>query len=160
MSQLLVKRRTTVNPSLPTAISAPSRQLGRLRESCRRARIWAVADRVLRLLTGLSAGVLAGHWWAMTEVRRPVTAAARQPVSGERAVGYGVSGRIALVPEFQPLAAGGIWRVTLAGESVGRLARRDEQDYSSGVAGWQLLQLDDITDAQLETYEAHLLDAG
>lgn len=57
------------------------------------------------------------------------------------------------MPDRQPLAADGIWRVTLAGESVGRLVRLDEQEYTSGAAGWQLLQLDDVTDAQLEAYE-------
>jgi hypothetical protein len=117
-----------------------------------------VADRMLTLLTGLSAEVLAGHWWAMTQVHRLPAIAAKPPALGERAAGYGVSGRIAVVPDRQPLAADGIWRVTLAGESVGRLVRLDEQDYSSGVAGWQLLQLDDITDAQLEAYEAVMIE--
>ncbi len=95
----------------------------------------------------------------MTEVRRAAAATARQPALGERAAGYGVSGRLAVVPDRQPLAADGIWRVTLVGESVGRLVRLDEQDYGSGVAGWQLLQLDDITDAQMEAYEAAMLQA-
>jgi hypothetical protein len=116
-----------------------------------------MADRVLTSLTGLSAEMLEGHWWAMTRVRRPAAASARQPALGEHTAGYGVSGRIAAVPDRQPLSEDGIWRVTLAGESVGRLVRRDEQDCGSGVTGWQLLQLDDITDAQLESYEAAML---
>lgn len=119
-----------------------------------------MTDRALTLLTGLNAEVLAGHWWAMTRVRRLPAAAAKQPALGERAAGYGVSGRIAVVPDRQPLAADGIWRVTLAGEGVGCLVRLDEQDYSSGAAGWQLLQLDDITDAQLDAYEAVMLEPG
>jgi hypothetical protein len=119
-----------------------------------------VTDRVLTLLTGLSAEVLAGHWWAMTQVRRLPAAAVKHPALGERAAGYGVSGRIAVLPNRQPLAVEGIWRVRLAGESVGRLVRLDEQDYSSGAAGWQLLQLDDTTAAQLRAYEAAMLEAG
>jgi hypothetical protein len=94
------------------------------------------------------------HGWAMVEERRPATASARQPVLGGRATGYGVSGMIAAVPDQQPLAADGIWRVTLAGETFGRLVCPDEQDGSSGPAGWRLLQLDDIADAQLDAFEA------
>jgi hypothetical protein len=78
----------------------------------------------------------------------------RRPALGERAAGYGVSGRIEAVAELQPLAGGGVWRVTLAGESVGRLVRQDKLEYGVEVSGWHLLQLDDLTEAQLDAYEA------
>ena len=87
----------------------------------------------------------------MAEVPR-TTQLVRRTSLGERAAGYGVSGRIAALPEHQPLAPTGVWRVTLAGESVQRLVRQDEQDYSSGKAGWLLLQLDDLTEKQVDLY--------
>lgn len=78
----------------------------------------------------------------------------RSPDPGDRAVGHGVSGEIVAVPEQQPLAADGIWRVALAGEPFGRLVGRRR----NGVGAWRLLQLDDLTDAQLDAYEAARLD--
>ena len=56
------------------------------------------------------------------------------------------------MPEHQPLAPTGVWRVALAGESVQRLVRQDEQDYSSGKAGWLLLQIDDLSERQVDFY--------
>ena len=115
-----------------------------------------MAERLLGLVTGLDAATLAGRCWAMIEVPRR-TPSKRRPSLGERATGYGVSGRITMLPEYQPLASIGIWRVTLAGESVRRLVRQDEQDYSSGRAGWLLLQLDDLTERQIHSYEEAML---
>jgi hypothetical protein len=124
-----------------------------------RARIAAVTDRVLRSVTGLNAEILTEQWWATVEAPR-ATRLGRRPGLGERAAGYGMSGRIAALPERQPLALTGIWRVTLAGESVRRLVRQDEQDYSSGEAGWQLLQLDDLTEQQIDLYETAMLESS
>jgi len=74
----------------------------------------------------------------------------RPPEQGERAWGHSVSGAIISVPECQPLAADNIWRVILAGETVGRLVKRSSEH------GWMLLQADDLTDLQ----EAALAEAG
>ena len=108
-------------------------------------------DRVQSPSASLGTEMAASHGWAETEVRGPAVVTARRPAPGKRALGYGVSGLIVVVvvPEFQPLAADAIWRVALAGGSVGYLVRRDEQDYASGAAGWLPLQLDDLTDAQI-----------
>ena len=125
-----------------------------------RRRAIAVTGKDQGSLAAPNADVLAEYGSAMVQERRPVTASARQPAPGEHARGYGVSGRIAAVPERQPLAADGIWRVTLAGESFGRLVRQDTRDGSSAVAGWQLLQLDDIPEAQLDAYEAAMREVG
>lgn len=76
------------------------------------------------------------------------------PEPGERAVGHGVCGAIVAVPDEQPLKVDGIWRVTLAGEPFGRLVGRRRGDGGA----WRLLQLDDLTDAQLDAYEAARLD--
>lgn len=116
-----------------------------------------MVDQVLMAMTGLSAEVLAGQWWAMTGVRRREAPSVRRPAAGERAAGYGVSGRIAVVQAKQPLAADGIWRIVLAGQSVGCLVRRDEQDDNAGQARWQLLQIDDMTEAQLDAFDAAML---
>jgi hypothetical protein len=137
----------------------PAGLISLVRSGYDHARVRAVADQVLASLMGLTAGIVAGQWWAMTE-RHRLAAATAPPALGERAAGYGVSGRIAGVPEFQPLADGGVWRVTLSGESVGRLVRRDEQEYASGVAGWGLLQLDDLTETQLDAFEAAMSNAA
>ena len=64
-----------------------------------------------------------------------------------------------MLPEYQPLAPIGIWRVALADESVRRLVRQDEQDYSSGQAGWLLLQLDDLTERQIDFYGRAMLES-
>lgn len=79
-----------------------------------------------------------------------------RPGIGEHAAGYGVSGTILAVPELQPLAQDGIWRITLAGESFGRLVR-----LADGGRGrmWQLLQLDDVTDEQFDAYDAAMRTA-
>ena len=77
-----------------------------------------------------------------------------RPIVGHGAVGYGVSGIIVAVPDWQPLERDGIWRVALRGEIVVRLVRYAEQQGS--VLRWQLLQMDDMTDAQFDAYEAAL----
>lgn len=85
---------------------------------------------------------------------RQVVAAVPDPMppgAGEPAMGYGLDGAIATVPDHQPLGEDGIWRVTLKGEPFGRLVRLDEQRRRRT---WQLLQIDDLTDAQLDAYEA------
>ena len=79
----------------------------------------------------------------------------RRPDPGERVAGHGVSGTIIGVPEPQPLGTAGIWRVSLAGEPFGRLVRRGRQD-RLGV--WQPLQLNDLTEVQLDAYEAAMLE--
>ncbi len=59
--------------------------------------------------------------------------------------------KIAAVPDLQPLASDGIWRVALEGESVVRVVRfRVEM----GGAEWELLAMGDMTDEQLDVYEA------
>lgn len=88
------------------------------------------------------------------------TGRACRPAVGERAAGYGVCGAVAAVADRQPLRAEGIWLVTLAGERVGRLVQRDEQDYASGAAGWRLLQVDDMTDEQLDLYGMGMAEAA
>ena len=75
------------------------------------------------------------------------------PDPGERAAGYGMAGTIVAVHRVQPLSSDHIWRVTLAGEAYGRLVRFDGHR-SSG--WWLLLQVDDLTDSQLETLDAVL----
>jgi hypothetical protein len=82
------------------------------------------------------------------DMQAPAAPDARAPSPGERAVGHGVEGVIVAVAKFQPLAAGQVWRVTLAGEPVGRLV----SPRPDGV--WHLLQLDELTDAQLDVLEA------
>ena len=73
------------------------------------------------------------------------------PVTGEQASGHGVFRRIAAVPDLQPLASDDIWRVALEGETVIRVVRfRIEM----GGARWELLAMGDMTDEQLDTYEA------
>ena len=75
-----------------------------------------------------------------------------QPRPGEAARGHGLEGTISALRRRQPLARYGIWRVSLAGEEVGRLVGQGED----GV--WHLLQTDDLTDFQLETYDAAMED--
>lgn len=120
----------------------------------------AMVDRELALLFGLTTEVMAGRWWAMTQMHSSVALRCRQPVTGDRAAGYGVSGTIAAVLECQPLAADGLWRVTLAGETIGRLIRQDEQAFQNGESGWVLLQVDDLSDAQLAAYDAAMVRPG
>ena len=84
--------------------------------------------------------------------------AALRPAIGDRATGYGARGTVIAVPDCQPLAADGIWRVTLAGEEFGRLVRRGGREHDGET--WQLLQLDDVSDEQLDTYEASMHDQG
>ncbi len=59
--------------------------------------------------------------------------------------------KIAAVPDLQPLASDDIWRVALEGEAVVRVVRfRTEM----GCAKWELLAMGDMTDDQLDVYEA------
>jgi len=79
-----------------------------------------------------------------------------RPVAGDEATGYGVSRSIAAVPDWQPLGHDEIWRVILHGEVVVRVVRHSSLP---GVAAhWQLLQIDDMTDEQLDIYDAALSD--
>ncbi|WP_198379856.1 hypothetical protein [Roseomonas sp. KE2513] len=77
-----------------------------------------------------------------------VDGGAERPGPGDPARGLGLKGKVGRLRDRQPLAAEGIWRVSLEGEDyAGRLVRR------SAEGDWQLLQIDDLTDAQLEAYE-------
>lgn len=76
------------------------------------------------------------------------------PVVDDEAVGHGMSGRIAAVPDLQPLERDKIWRVVLHGEVVIRVVRHVARQGSAW--RWQLLQVDDMTDEQLDVYEAAL----
>lgn len=79
-----------------------------------------------------------------------------RPVVGDEAAGHGMSRRIAAVPDWQPLGHDEIWRVVLHGEVVVRVVRHSSLP---GIAAhWQLLQMDDMTDEQLDIYEAALSD--
>lgn len=78
----------------------------------------------------------------------PAAPGPRIPTPGERASGHGVDGVIVAVADRQPLAGDDVWRVTLAGEAFGRLVSQRPD----GV--WHLLQLDELTDAQLDVLEA------
>lgn len=80
-------------------------------------------------------------------MQSPAAPRQRAPSPGECASGHGLDGVVATVQAYQPLASDGIWRVTLEGESFGRLVRSTP----SGV--WHLLQLDELTDAQLDVLE-------
>ena len=73
------------------------------------------------------------------------------PVAGEQASGHGVFRRIAAVPDLQPLASDDIWRVALEGETVIRVVRFHIE---MGGVRWELLAMEDMTDEQLDTYEA------
>lgn len=75
-----------------------------------------------------------------------------KPVTGDKAAGYGVRRKIAAVPDWQPLGHDGIWRVVLHGEVVVRIVRCSALPGS--VPHWKLLQMDDMTEEQLDTYEA------
>lgn len=90
----------------------------------------------------------------MSEMRRTAEAilSPRPPEPGERAAGHGVSAAVVAVPEQQPLAADNVWRVVLAGEPFGRLVR-PAQD-----GAWQLLQLDELSSAQVDAFEMNVLD--
>jgi hypothetical protein len=85
----------------------------------------------------------------VTELRRVAAAVLgpRPPEPGERAIGHNVVGAVVAVPKQQPLSADNVWRVVLAGEPFGRLVGRGRG------GAWQLLQLDDLTDAQLDAHE-------
>jgi hypothetical protein len=76
----------------------------------------------------------------------------RPPEPGERAAGHGVSGAVVAVSKHQPLAADTVWRVTLGGERFGRLVGRARD------GAWRLLQLDDLTEAQLDVLGAAAAD--
>lgn len=75
------------------------------------------------------------------------TPVVRKPAAGSMASGHGVRGTVADVPRWQPLAGNYVWRVRLAGEALGRLIRRAEDDT------WRLLQLQDLSDAQMDALE-------
>ena len=79
---------------------------------------------------------------------------ASAPMVDDDAVGYGMSGRIADVPDSQPLKRDGIWRVVLHGEVVVRVVRHATRQGNTWP--WQLLQMNDMTDEQLDAYEAAL----
>ena len=81
-----------------------------------------------------------------------------RPAIGDHAAGHGVSGTIAVIPDHQPLADDGIWRVTLAAELFGRLVRRGIQEPDD--RAWQLLQIDDLSDEQLDAYETSMHGQG
>ena len=81
-----------------------------------------------------------------------------RPAVGDHATGHGVSGTVIAVSDDQPLAADGIWRVTLAGEEFGRLVRCCSPE--RGGKAWQLLRLDDMSDEQLDAYEASMDNQG
>ena len=80
------------------------------------------------------------------------------PAIGDLAAGHGVRGAVVAIPDKQPLAADGIWRVTLEGESFGRLVRH-RPDAVCGAA-WHLLQLDEMTDAQLDVFDVAMSEEG
>ena len=63
---------------------------------------------------------------------------------------------IAAVPGWQPLESEGIWRVVLQGKVVVRVVRHAMRQ--GGGWRWQLLQMDDMTDEQLDAYEVALSD--
>lgn len=77
-----------------------------------------------------------------------------RPIAGDEAAGHGMSRGIAAVPGWQPLEHDGIWRVVLRGEVVVRVVRHATRQ--GGGWRWQLLQMDDMTDEQLDAYEAAL----
>ena len=71
----------------------------------------------------------------------------RPPSPGDLASGHGVVGKVAFVPDSQPLAQQHVWRVTLVGEAFGRLV-------SAAPNGtWFLLQLDDLSEAQQDALD-------
>lgn len=111
----------------------------------RAATILVMSGRMVTAAEGGRGRHVAG---ARGEALSPSCAAPTVPEPGSAASGHGVSGVIALLRSRQPLAAEGIWRVSLAGEPGGRLVRHRQG------GGWQLLQVDDLTDAQLEAYES------
>jgi len=73
----------------------------------------------------------------------------RPPEPGERVSGHGLTGTVLVVADTQPLAADHIWRVGLAGEPFNRLVKRDR------ASCWHLLQLDELSEAQMERMELH-----
>jgi hypothetical protein len=70
------------------------------------------------------------------------------------AAGHGMNCNIAAVPSWQPLERDEIWRVVLHGEVIVRVVRHARRQ--GGGWRWQLLQMDDMTDEQLDAYEAAL----
>ena len=79
----------------------------------------------------------------------PVSSHTHQPPRlGEKSSGHSVIGTLAAVAEQQPLSAENVWRVVLVGEAVGRLVSRARD------GALHLLQLTELTDAQLDIYEA------
>lgn len=92
-----------------------------------------------------------------SRARPAIPSGPARPAIGQRASGYGMSGTIAAVPRAQPLARDGIWRITLAGETFGRLVRLDA---GARDGGWRLLRIDDVTDEQFDLYEAAMSDAA
>ena len=74
-----------------------------------------------------------------------------QPRVGEQAAGHGMFRRVAVVPGLQPLASDDIWRVILEDEAVIRVIRSRA---TQGGVRWELLAMGDMTEEQLDTYEA------
>ncbi len=67
-----------------------------------------------------------------------------------------MAGTIAAVPSLQPLASDDIWRVVLDCDPFVRVVRpRAAPD----TAAWELLALGDMTDDQLDIYEAAVSSA-
>lgn len=79
-----------------------------------------------------------------------------KPVVGDMAAGHGMSRRVAAVPSWQPLEQDAVWRVILHGERVVRVVAYATRQGLSW--RWQLLRMDDMTDKQLDAYEAALCD--
>ena len=73
------------------------------------------------------------------------------PVVGEEVAGHGMFRRIAALPGLQPLASDSIWRVALEGETVIRVVRLRA---ARNGPRWGLLAMGDMTEEQLDTYEA------
>jgi hypothetical protein len=87
-------------------------------------------------------------WEGMYCMQDPAAPRPRPPSPGERASGHGLEGVVATVLACQPLAEDDVWRVTLAGEPFGRLVSPAPD------GSWHLLQLEELTDAQLDVLEA------
>ncbi len=113
------------------------------------SRVWSISPSHTgaREVPNRSADALAGLQQMVAAVL-----GSRPPEPGERAKGLGMSGAVVAVPDQQPLAADNVWRVTLAGEPFGRLVERARD------GAWQLLQLDNLTDAQLDAYEVTTIE--
>jgi hypothetical protein len=84
----------------------------------------------------------------MYAMQVPAQSGSQSPMPGAHAFGHGVHGIVATVAACQPLAGDEIWRVTLVDESFGRLVRASRE------GDWHLLELGELTEAQLDALEA------